>query len=62
MLIIKKILFYLSIVAILIFTYNIFQILNLGFSSLSDFGLGALLGKIILLVISLFAAYKLKPQ
>lgn len=49
----KKFAHYFFIITSIIFLYNIIQILSLGFSKLSDFGLGALIGKIILFIISL---------
>jgi len=58
----KKAIHYISIVASIIFLYNIFQILSLGVSKLSEFGYGALIGKIILFLLSLLIFYKTKTK
>jgi len=58
----KKALHYIAIIASLIFLYNTIQIASLGVSKLSEFGYGALIGKIILLFLSLLIIYKTKTK
>jgi hypothetical protein len=58
----KKIIHYISILACIVFLFNIIQILSLGVSKLSEFGYGALIGKIILFLLSLFIAFKTKTK
>jgi len=61
----KKITHYIFIISSVIFLINIIQIISLSLSRLSEYGFGALLGKTILLIISLFIVYKtrtLKPK
>ncbi|MFL1012839.1 hypothetical protein [Flavisericum labens] len=58
----KRLLHIVSIIASIVFVYNIFQILSLGISNLSNFGFGALIGKVLLLLASLFVALKTRKQ
>ena len=58
----KKAIHYIAILASVIFLYNIFQILSLGASNLSEFGYGALVGKVILFLISAFIVYKTRTK
>lgn len=58
----KKFTHYLFIIIALVFFINVIQIASLGLSNLSEFGYGALVGKIILLVISLFIVYKTRSK
>ncbi|WMI65301.1 hypothetical protein RBH94_14705 [Aestuariibaculum sp. YM273] len=58
----KKLFHYISIIVAIISLINIIQILSLGVSRLSDFGYGALVGKNILLVLSVFIAFKTKSS
>jgi len=53
----KKILHYLFIAAAIIFLYNVIQILSLGLSRLSEFGYGALLGKVVLFLVAIFLVF-----
>ncbi len=58
----KKAIHYIAIIASVIFLYNIFQILSLGVSKLSEFGYGALVGKIILFLLTLLIAFKTRTK
>lgn len=58
----KKALHYIAIIASIIFLYNIIQILSLGVSKLSEFGYGALFGKLLLLLITLLIVYKTRTK
>lgn len=58
----RKAIFYLAIIASIFFVYNIFQILGLGLNRLSNYGLGALCGKILLLLLAVAVVYKTRPK
>ncbi|GAA4952429.1 hypothetical protein GCM10023314_27350 [Algibacter agarivorans] len=58
----NKTIHYIFIVASIILLYNIVQILSLGLSRLSEFGYGALIGKVILFSISVFIVYKTRTN
>jgi len=56
----KKIIFYFSIILSVILLINVIQILVSDFQRLTEYGFGYLIGKIILLLISLFIIYLTK--
>lgn len=58
----KKVIHYIAILLSIIFLYNIIQILSLGFSKLSEFGYGALVGKTILLIITLIVVFTTRTK
>ncbi|MFD1615107.1 hypothetical protein ACFR98_08395 [Gelatiniphilus marinus] len=54
----KKIIHYIFIIIAVVFVINIIQIISLGLSNLSEFGYGALVGKLLLLLVSIFVVFK----
>lgn len=57
----KKILFYISIVLSLRLAYIIYDIVIYQLESLNAYGIGFLVGKIVLLLILIFVIYKTNP-
>ena len=57
----KKIIFYISIILLLYLSYIIINIIVFHQESLNNYGYGFLIGKIILLFVFGFLAYKTNP-
>jgi hypothetical protein len=58
----KKILFYISLIITIYIVYIISNIFIYHFDKLNNFGLGFLIGELVLLVIFSFLTYKIRPE